>query len=333
MNRSQTNTLVEAVQRGDRSALARAITLVESSRDHDQEKADALLVGLLPAAGNSVRVGITGTPGAGKSTLIERFGIEAISQGYKVAVLTIDPSSEQSGGSILGDKTRMASLAVHPKAFVRPSPAGTNRGGVALRTRECIYLCEAAGFNLVIVETIGIGQAELAVAQITDLFVLLLLPGAGDELQGIKRGIMELADLVLVNKADGLLRNAAATTVADYQQALRLIRPAGAKREVPVLGISALEGQGVFEVLEQIVGFHREMQDSGELKTLRARQSREWLWQAIRDEFLHSMIERVSLQDHVAELEQAVVEGRIPASLAARQLVEDFSQQRSGGAS
>ena len=330
MNRKQTNTLAEALQRGDRSALAQAITLVESNRERDQIEADSLLVNLLPNTRDSVRVGITGMPGAGKSTLIERVGIEAITQGYKVAVLTIDPSSERSGGSILGDKTRMASLAIYPEAFVRPSPAGASSGGVASRTRECIYLCEAAGFDFVIVETIGIGQSELKVAGMTDLFVLLLLPGAGDELQGIKRGAIEFADLVLVNKADGLLRSIAATTVANYQQALRLLRPPGARLEIPVLGISALEGQGVSGVLEQIIQLHRVMRESGELKECRANQSREWLWQAIRDELLNSMVGKITLEDHVAELEQAVVKGRIPASLAARKLVRDFIWQLPG---
>ena len=224
MNRPQMDPLAEAVQSGDRSALARAITLVESSLDQDRHDAELLLEQLLPTAGNSIRIGITGIPGAGKSTLIERLGIQALNSGYKVAVLTVDPSSEISGGSILGDKTRMTLLAAKPQAFVRPSPAGVARGGIAARTRECVYLCEAAGFDLVFVETIGVGQAELAVAGITDILLLLLLPGTGDDLQGMKRGAMELADLVLVNKADGPLRNVALATVADYRQALRLTR-------------------------------------------------------------------------------------------------------------
>ena len=256
MNKAQMGPLAEAVQSGDRSALARAITLVESSLDKDRHDAELLLEQLLPAAGHSIRIGITGIPGAGKSTLIERLGIQALESGHKVAVLTVDPSSEKSGGSILGDKTRMTLLAAKPQAFVRPSPAGVTRGGVAARTRECVYLCEAAGFDLVIVETIGVGQVELTVAGMTDILLLLLLPGTGDELQGIKRGSMELADLVLVNKADGPMRNVALATVADYRQALRLTRQSLLGEEVEVIAVSALEDQGIAEVLQKLLKLH-----------------------------------------------------------------------------
>ena len=235
MNKVQMDSLAEAVLSGDRSALARAITLVESSLDQDRHDSELLLKQLLPAAGHSIRIGITGIPGAGKSTLIERLGIQALDSGYKVAVLTVDPSSEKSGGAMLGDKTRMTLLAARPQAFVRPSPAGITRGGVAARTRECVYLCEAAGFDLVIVETIGVGQVELTVSGITDILVLLLLPGTGDELQGMKRGAMELADLVLVNKADGPMRNVALATVADYRQAIRLTQQSLLGEEVEVI--------------------------------------------------------------------------------------------------
>jgi len=264
--------LIEAVQSGDRAALARAITLVESSLDQDRHDAELLLEQLLPAAGHSIRIGITGIPGAGKSTLIERLGIQALNSGHKVAVLTVDPSSEKSGGSILGDKTRMTLLAANPQAFVRPSPAGVTRGGIAARTRECVYLCEAAGFDLVIVETIGVGQVELAVAGITDILLLLLLPGTGDELQGMKRGSMELADLVLVNKADGPLRNVALATVADYRQALRLTRQPRPGEGVEVIAVSALEDQGIAEVLQKLFQLHQKRRESGALAARRAEQ-------------------------------------------------------------
>lgn len=324
------NRLAEAVQSGDRAALARAITLVESSLDQDRHDAELLLEQLLPSAGHSIRIGITGIPGAGKSTLIERLGIQALNSGHKVAVLTVDPSSEKSGGSILGDKTRMTLLAAKPQAFVRPSPAGVTRGGIAARTRECVYLCEAAGFDLVIVETIGVGQVELAVAGITDILLLLLLPGAGDELQGMKRGSMELADLVLVNKADGPLRNVALATVADYRQALRLTRQSRPGEGVEVIAVSALEDQGIAEVLQKLFQLHQKRRESGALAARRAEQCRDWLWQAIREAFLESMVGKISPQDRVAELEQEVVAGRMTASLAARRFVNECAGHGSG---
>ena len=322
--------LAEAVQSADRAALARAITLIESILDQDRHDAELLLEQLLPAAGNSIRIGITGIPGAGKSTLIERLGIQALNSGHKVAVLTVDPSSEKSGGSILGDKTRMTLLAANPQAFVRPSPAGVTRGGIAARTRECVYLCEAAGFDLVIVETIGVRQVELAVAGITDILLLLLLPGTGDELQGMKRGSMELADLVLVNKADGPLRNVALATVADYRQALRLTRQPRPGEGVEVIAVSALEDQGIAEVLQKLFQLHQKRRESGALAARRAEQCRDWLWQAIREAFLESMMGKISPRDRVTELEQEVVAGRMTASLAARQFVNECAGHGSG---
>ena len=331
MNTVQMGSLAGAVQSGDRSALARAITLVESSLDRDRHDAELLLEQLLPAAGHSIRIGITGIPGAGKSTLIERLGIQALDSGYKVAVLTVDPSSEKSGGSILGDKTRMTLLAARPQAFVRPSPAGITRGGVAARTRECVYLCEAAGFDLVIVETIGVGQVELTVSGITDILLLLLLPGTGDELQGMKRGAMELADLVLVNKADGPMRNVALATVADYRQAIRLTQQSLLGEEVEVIGVSALEDQGIAEVFQKILKLHKKRRDSGVLAARRAEQCRDWLWQAIREEILESMVGKISPQDGMTELEREVVAGRLTASSAARQIVNEYTGRHSGG--
>jgi LAO/AO transport system kinase len=322
--------LATAVRNGDRSALARAITLVESNLGQDKHDAEVLLEQLLPAVGKSIRIGITGIPGSGKSTLIERFGIHALESGHKVAVLTVDPSSAKSGGSILGDKTRMSMLAAEPLAFVRPSPAGATRGGIAARTRECIYLCEAAGFDLVIVETIGVGQVELAVAGITDVLLLLLLPGTGDELQGMKRGIMELADMVVVNKADGVMGNVALATVADYRQAFRLLRQPHSREEVEVLAVSALKNQGISHVFNNLLELHQKRRETGALAALRAEQSRDWLWQSIREVLIQRALGRIPFQDRVAELEQEVSAGRMTASLAARQFVNECTAHRSG---
>src|SRR5215831_189830 len=220
-----TDALIRDLRRGDRRALAQAITLVESTRPDHRDEAEKLVEALLPATGGSVRIGISGPPGAGKSTFIERFGLEGIALGRRIAVLAVDPASKRGGGAILGDKTRMAELARAPEAFIRPSSSGESRGGVARRTREAILLCEAAGFDAILVETVGVGQAETAVAEIVDMFILILPPAGGDELQGIKRGVFELADLVLVNKADGELAAAAHRSVAEYTSALGLIRP------------------------------------------------------------------------------------------------------------
>src|SRR5579863_10433195 len=218
--------LAAAVRRGDRRALARALTLVESTRPDHRRAAEALIAAILPATGRATRIGITGPPGAGKSTFIERFGLDGIARGHKIAVLAVDPGSQRGGGAILGDKTRMAELGRAPAAFIRPSSAGAEKGGVARRTREAVLVCEAADFDTVLVETVGAGQAETTVAEMVDMFLLIMPPAAGDELQGLKRGIIELADLVLINKADGDLLDHARRAAADYAGALRLIRPA-----------------------------------------------------------------------------------------------------------
>jgi LAO/AO transport system kinase len=238
--------LAAAVRAGDRRALARAITLIESSRADHRRAAEAVLeAALVPAAGRTLRLGISGVPGVGKSTFIEALGLSILGRGHRLAVLAIDPSSRRGGGSILGDKTRMGELARSTAAFIRPSPTGGTLGGVARRTRETLLLCEAAGFDVVIVETVGIGQSETAVADMVDMFVLLMLPGGGDELQGIKKGVVELADLILVNKADGDFAAAAKRAVADYRSALRLLRPASATWRPEVLAVSALAGTNI----------------------------------------------------------------------------------------
>src|SRR5437879_4767105 len=241
---SNVDDLAAAVRRGDRRALARAVTLVESTRSDHRATAEALIAALLPATGGATRIGITGPPGAGKSTFIERFGLDGIARGHRIAVLAVDPGSQRGGGAILGDKTRLAELARAPSAFIRPSSAGRHTGGVARRTREAILVCEAAGFDTVIVETVGAGQAETAVAELTDMFLLILPPAAGDELQGLKRGIVELADLILINKADGALLDHASRSAADYANALHLIRPPGPEWQATAQAVSALTGNG-----------------------------------------------------------------------------------------
>jgi len=262
--------LANAVLAGKRRALAQAITLVESTRLDHRELAGRLMEQLAAHLGNSIRLGITGVPGVGKSTLIEALGLHAIAAGHRVAVLSIDPSSAISGGSILGDKTRMESLARQPEAFIRPSPAGRTLGGVARRTREAMLLCEAAGFDVVIVETVGTGQSETAVAEMTDMFILLLLPGGGDDLQGMKRGVMELADLVLVNKADGPFLQAARQAAADYRLALGLMQPRLRQWQPPVELCSALEGTGISQIWKQIEAYRQALSASGEWDQLRA---------------------------------------------------------------
>ena len=249
--------LARAVASGDRRALARAITLVESFRKDDIERAARLMSALLPVGGEASRIGITGPPGAGKSTFIEAFGLHLTAHGQTVAVLAVDPSSSRSGGSILGDKTRMAELARHPKAYIRPSPARGTLGGTARRTREAMLLCEAAGYDTVIVETVGVGQSETAVAEMVDLFALVLAPGGGDELQGLKRGVVELAELLIVNKTDGDLAPAAGRMAAEYRNALSLLRPLSPAWSAEVLTCSALERRGI-EAVRQAVVRHRE---------------------------------------------------------------------------
>ena len=255
--------LATDVRRGDRRALARAITIVESTRSDHRSQATALVDALLPDAGRARRIGISGVPGAGKSTLIEALGLHAIAAGHRVAVLAVDPSSSISGGSILGDKTRMADLGRHPDAFIRPTPAAGTLGGVARRTREAMVLCEAARFDIVIVETVGVGQSEVAVADLVDLFVLVASPAGGDELQGIKRGIMELADVIAVNKADGDLADAAQRSASDLRHAVHLLRPKRPAWEVAVLTCSALTGAGVPALWAAIADAHDRLGPEG----------------------------------------------------------------------
>jgi len=321
-------TLASAVLAGERRALARAITLIESTRADHRDAAADLLERLTPYAGNSMRLGISGVPGVGKSTFIEAFGNYLIDQQHRVAVLSVDPSSALSGGSILGDKTRMERLCQRPEAFIRPSPAGRTLGGVTRRTRESMLLCEAAGFDVVIVETVGVGQSETAVAEMTDMFILLLLPSGGDELQGIKRGIMELADLILVNKADGDLEAPARRSVADYRNALRLLRPRSAHWTVPVEPCSALNHRGIAEVWATVRRYRQALSSHGEIIARRAAQARAWMWTETAESLVTALKEDPRVRRRIPDLEAAVTEGRLPPTIAARQLIEAFLHRR-----
>ncbi len=308
--------LGDAVRAGDRRALARAITLVESTRPDHRDEAAALLDELMLPARETARVGISGAPGAGKSTFIEALGLSLVDAGHRVAVLAVDPSSTRSGGSILGDKTRMEQLSRRSEAFIRPSPSGGTLGGVARRTREAMLVCEAAGFDIVIVETVGVGQSEVAVAGMVDLFVLLLAPGAGDELQGVKRGIVELADLVVVNKFDGALADLARHTAADYSHALHFVGTA------QVLLASALEGVGIAEVWDAVATELARARDSGALEARRSEQAREWMWSEVTDTLLDAVRADPRVRKHVDALEADVVAGKCSPTTAARRILE-----------
>ena len=307
---------------GDRRALARAITLVESARDDHRATALALL-DTLGTSKQALRIGLSGTPGVGKSTFIESFGLLLTGLGKKVAVLAVDPSSARSGGSILGDKTRMDFLARDPNAFIRPSPSQTQLGGVARRTREAVALCEAAGYDVVLIETVGVGQSETVVAQMSDLFVLLLAPAGGDELQGVKRGIMEIADMVLVNKADGELKAQATRTCADYAGALRLLRkrPQDPDGFPMARTVSALETEGLTEAWDQMQTLMQWRQDNGVWDTTRADQARHWFQEEVHLQLMAQLTADAGLRDRLTQMEGQVVAGTMsPAAAAAHVL-------------
>jgi len=317
--------LIEGIRAGDRRSLARAITLAESTRDDHRAVADEVLETLLPDTGRSRRIGISGPPGVGKSTFIEALGLHIIEQGHRLAVLAIDPSSRRTGGSILGDKTRMADLSHSEAAFIRPSPGSGHLGGVARRTREAMLLCEAAGFDVVIVETIGVGQSEVAVSDMVDMFTLLVSPGGGDELQGIKRGIMELADLVVVNKADGDLAAAAGRTRADYAAAVHLLRPKWQAWTTEVMACSALTGTGVDEVWSAVGRFGDRVTASAELPAARSQQATAWLWSEISDTLIDRFRADPAVSAMLQEAETAVATGRHTPTHAAQMLLDRFT--------
>jgi len=314
----------KAIRNGDRRALARAITLIESTHTDHRADATTLLESLMPHTGKAIRLGISGAPGVGKSTFIEALGTQLIKAGHRLAVLAIDPTSARAGGSILGDKTRMEKVGRSPQAFIRPSPSGGSLGGVARRSREALLLCEAAGFDVVIVETVGVGQVEVAVRDMVDMFVLLLAPAAGDELQGIKRGIIESTDLLVVNKADGDLADIALRTRADYQNALDLLRSTSPHWRAPVLAASALEGGGIPEVW-QAVEAHREALDTaGELAARRSEQALAWMWSEVSETLAARLRTSPAVAACLPEVENAVSEGHESPTAAAAYLLAAF---------
>jgi len=306
---------------GERRALAKAITLVESTRSEDRVAAQRLLEHLLPRTGKAARIGVSGVPGVGKSTFIEAFGLHLIGRGKRVAVLAVDPSSSRSGGSILGDKTRMQRLSAAPEAFIRPSPSGGSLGGVARRTREALLVCEAAGFDVVIVETVGVGQSEVTVASMVDFFLVLMLPGAGDELQGIKKGILEIADALAVNKADGDNLARATRAVADLKAALRFFRHASPHWEPPVLTVSAVEERGMDEVWDAVERHRAALGASGELVKKRRTQQQAWLWSMVEEGLKQRFLARDDVQELLPELEEAVSRSQLTPTEASRRLL------------
>ena len=319
-----TDELAQLVRSGDRMWLARAITLIESRKPEHRKLAAELLTALMPYTGNADRIGLTGVPGVGKSTFIDQFGTNLTADGHKVAVLAIDPSSSRTGGAILGDKTRMQRLAVDENAFIRPSPAGASLGGVTRSTRETMLLCEAAGYDVIIVETVGVGQSETTVHDMVDIFVVLMLAGAGDELQGIKKGVLELADLIAVNKADGDNVKKAKLAASDYRRAIRLMTPESKNWTPPVLTCSAAENSGLDELWADILK-HREIKMiSGEREERRHEQQIRWMWSMISDRLLDQFKESPEVQAKLAETTQAVKHGELPAAVAAEGLLDTF---------
>ncbi|MDT5350972.1 MAG: GTPase [Mycobacterium sp.] len=324
-NNDTVEALAKAVRDGDRAALPRAITLLESTRGDHREQAQQLLLELTPDAGNAHRVGITGVPGVGKSTAIDALGMHLIEQGHRVAVLAVDPSSTRTGGSILGDKTRMGRLAVHPDAYIRPSPTSGTLGGVAKATRETVVLLEAAGFDVILIETVGVGQSEVAVANMVDTFVLLTLARTGDQLQGIKKGVLELADIVVVNKADGNHLPDARSAAQELSSAIRLIYPRETLWRPPVLTMSAIEGTGLAELWDTVERHRQVLRDAGEFDARRRVQQVDWTWQMVRDTVLDRVLSNPEVRKIRADVERQVKAGELTPALAAQQILKAAS--------
>lgn len=318
--------LLRGIRENDRAALGRAITLVESNVPDDRRSAQELLTSLLPDTGKAYRIGISGIPGVGKSTFIESFGLNLVARGHRVAVLAVDPSSSLSRGSILGDKTRMERLARSEDAFIRPSPTGGSLGGVARKTREAILVCEAAGYDVILVETVGVGQSETAVAEMVDFFLVLKLAGAGDELQGIKRGILELADLIAINKADGENIAAAERARAEFERAIGILRPAQSDGWNPkVVTASGRTGAGLDEIWEIIRGHHDLVSTIGELEKRRRRQLLGWMWSLVDEGLRAAVREHPDVADVVGALEDEVLQGKTTATAAAEKILNAFN--------
>ncbi|OBJ98110.1 ATPase/protein kinase [Mycolicibacterium fortuitum] len=314
--------LAAAIRSGDRAALARAITMVESTRADHRDQAQQLLLELMPDAGRAQHIGITGVPGVGKSTTIEALGMYLIEAGHRVAVLAVDPSSTRTGGSILGDKTRMAKLAVHPDAYIRPSPTSGTLGGVAKATRETIVLLEAAGYDVILVETVGVGQSEVTVSNMVDTFVFLTLARTGDQLQGIKKGVLELADVIAVNKADGEHAIEAKAAARELTGAIRLIYPRETLWRPPVLTMSAIEGHGLAELWETVLKHREVLTEAGEFDARRRAQQVDWTWSMVRDTVLDRVMSHPGVRDIRSEVERRVREGELTPALAAQQILE-----------
>jgi LAO/AO transport system kinase len=314
--------LARKLRAGDRATLARAITLIESKRADHQRVAHRLVQELLPETGNAARVGITGSPGVGKSTSIDALGTYLTGKGHRVAVLAVDPSSTRTGGSILGDKTRMARLSAEANAFIRPSPAAGTLGGVAAKTRETMLICEAAGFDVILVETVGIGQSETAVADMTDFFLVLMLPGGGDELQGIKKGVVEIADMIAVNKADGDNIRRAKAAAGEYRAALHILTPRSPTWTPPVTTYSALTGDGVAALWEAVLAHRQQLTASGEFAARRREQQVKWMWAMLEDRFRLRLKTDAKLKTRLPAIEKAVAEGTLAPALAVEEIAQ-----------
>ncbi len=326
-NRPEVNIAewTEGVLTGNRGMLAQAITLIESNAEHHFRTAQKLLQELLPHSGNAIRIGITGVPGAGKSTFIEAFGTFLCDLGLKVAVLAVDPSSSISGGSILGDKTRMEQLSRNPRAFIRPSPSAGKLGGVHRKTRETITLCEAAGFNVILVETVGVGQSEVLVRDMVDFFMLLVLTGAGDELQGMKKGIMELADAVLVNKADGENKRLALKTKAEYNRILHFLQPATKGWQTKAATCSAIYQEGMKDIWDTIQSFEKTTKKSGVFENRRRAQTKEWIYAMIIDQLQFSFFNHQEVKPLLPQMENEVIAGARTVTSAVEELFQAYS--------
>jgi len=312
--------LGRGVRAGERAVIARAITLIESRRNDHQKAALRLVQELLPSTGKAIRVGITGAPGVGKSTTIDALGTYLTENGHKVAVLAVDPSSARTGGSILGDKTRMARLATDPNAFIRPSPAAGTLGGVAAKTRETMLICEAAGHDVILVETVGIGQSETAVSDMTDFFLVLMLPGGGDELQGLKKGVVEIADMIAVNKADGDNVKRARAAAGEYRAALHILTPRSPTWAPPVVTYSALTGEGIAGLWDQVLAHRQQLVAVGEFAARRREQQVKWMWSMLEDRFHLRLKTDAKLKARVPAIEKAVADGTLSPALAVEEI-------------